>query len=161
MGTLGKAIGAAGGFIAGSRALIDLLVNQARSFIFSTAPTPATAAAARAGVALLQTEEGRDRRARLLARVDEAKAGLAKNGWNFDAVRGPIVPLVIGDEGLAVATANSLRERGVLLPAIRFPTVARGEARLRLSLTAGHTAKDVAELLAAIASARIMPMAAK
>ena len=157
MGTLGKAIGAAGGFIAGPQVLVDYLVNAARSFIFSTAPTPAGAAAARAGVELLQSAEGQARRTQLFERVAQARAGLARLGWNCEAACGPILPLILGAEEAAVAAAAALRERGVFLPAIRYPTVARGEARLRLSLTAAHTEADVETLLRALAEARVEP----
>ena len=157
LGTLGKALGAAGGFIAGPQVLVDYLVNAARSFIFSTAPTPAAAASARAGVELLQSAEGQARRMRLFERVAQARAGLARLGWNCDAACGPILPLVLGAEEAALAAAAALRERGVFLPAIRYPTVARGEARLRLSLTAAHTAADVEGLLRALAEAGVGP----
>ena len=157
MGTLGKALGAAGGFIAGPQVLVDYLVNSARSFIFSTAPAPAGAAAARAGVELLQSDEGQVRRTHLFARVAQARAGLARLGWNCEAACGPILPLVLGPEAEAQAAAAALRERGVFLPAIRYPTVARGEARLRLSLTAAHTAADVEDLLRALEEAGIGP----
>ncbi len=158
MGTLGKAIGAAGGFVAGPQVLVDYLVNSARSFIFSTAPAPAGAAAARAGVELLQSAEGQARRTQLFERVAQARAGLAQLGWNCAAACGPILPLVLGPEEAALAAAAALRERRVFLPAIRYPTVARGAARLRLSLTAAHTAADVAVLLHALAEARVGPL---
>ena len=151
MGTLGKALGAAGGFVVGPRVLVDFLVNQARSFIFSTAPVPASVAAARAAVTLLESPEGQARRARLCERVAQTRAGLERCGWNCAAACGPILPLVVGAEPAAVAAAAALRARGVFLPAIRYPTVARGAARLRLSLTAAHTAADVEELLSALA----------
>lgn len=154
MGTLGKALGAAGGFVVGPRVLVDFLVNQARSFIFSTAPVPASAAAARAAVTLLESPEGQARRACLFARVAQARAGLARLGWKCDAACGPILPLVVGAEAAAVAAAAALRARGVFLPAIRYPTVARGAARLRLSLTAAHSEAEVAALLAALVGVR-------
>ena len=157
MGTLGKAIGAAGGFIAGPQVLVDYLVNAARSFIFSTAPAPAGAAAARAGVELLQSVEGQARRTQLFERVAQARTGLAKLGWNCAAACGPILPLVLGAEEAALAAAAALRECGVFLPAIRYPTVARGEARLRLSLTAAHTAEEVGQMLRALEEAGVGP----
>jgi 8-amino-7-oxononanoate synthase len=157
MGTLGKALGAAGGYIAGSRVLIDYLVNRARSFIFSTAPAPAAAAAARAAVALVQSEEGRERSERLWTRVAQCRAGLTSESPEDrrDAsatVTSPILPLIIGDETEAVRVAAALLERDVFIPAIRYPTVARGAARLRLTLSANHTAEDVAQVSHAIAS---------
>ncbi|MCX6896991.1 MAG: 8-amino-7-oxononanoate synthase [Verrucomicrobia bacterium] len=126
MGTLGKALGASGGYICGSRALVDFLVNRARSFIFSTAPIPAAAAAATAAVKLVQSTEGQKLNEQLWARVAEFNS----------AIRNPqsaIHPILIGDETAAVAAATRLREQGLFVPAIRYPTVARGAARLRKS----------------------------
>jgi 8-amino-7-oxononanoate synthase len=150
MGTLGKAIGAAGGYICGARPLIDLLINRARSFIFSTAPAPAAAAAATAGLRLVQSEEGEVRRARLWQQVDAVKNAVINSGHTLAPVQSPILPLMIGDESEAVRKATALRERGVFIPAIRYPTVARSEARLRLAVTAAHTREDVAELQQAL-----------
>ena len=143
MGTLGKALGSAGGFICGSRALIDVLINRARSFIFSTAPPPAQGAAASAAIELLQSQEGEDRRAQLWARVDQLKNGLITSQWKTLLPKSAIVPLVVGDETRAAQIAATLRDAGLLLPAIRYPTVARGEARLRLTVTAAHNAEDI------------------
>lgn len=150
MGTLGKAVGAGGGYVCGSRALIDLLVNRARSFIFSTAPVPAAAAAARAGLELIQSPEGEERRVRTWALLDQLKNALIENGWPLAPVQSAIVPLHVGAEAEAVALAARLRESGVFVPAIRYPTVARGAARLRLTVTAAHTAEDVRELAACL-----------
>ena len=146
MATLGKAVGAAGGAICGSRKLIDLLVNRARSFIFSTAPVPAAAAAARAGLEVIQSAEGAMRRERLWLLVEELKRGLIGAGLAPSAVRAPIVPVVVGAEARAVRLAQALREAGVFVPAIRYPTVARGAARLRFTVSAEHTAEDLAQL---------------
>jgi 8-amino-7-oxononanoate synthase len=136
MGTLGKALGASGGYLCGSRTLIDFLINRARSFIFSTAPVPAAAAAATAGIKLAQSEAGELLRKNLRQRIAEVKPSAAA----------AIIPLMIGDESAAVATAAKLREQNIYVPAIRYPTVARGAARLRVTLTAAHTAEDVATL---------------
>ena len=152
MATLGKAIGAAGGAICGSRKLIDLLVNRARSFIFSTGPVPAAAAAARAGVELIRSQEGETRRQRLWLLVEELKRVLISADFPPSAVRAPIVPVVVGAEARAVKLSAALREAGVFVPAIRFPTVARGEARLRFTVSAEHTAEDLAALAEALAS---------
>jgi 8-amino-7-oxononanoate synthase len=151
MGTLGKAIGASGGFVCGSRALIDLLVNRARSFIFSTAPVPAAAAAARAGIELLQSAEGEERRVRVWSLADQLKNALTGGSWKLPVVQSAIVPMIVGDENKAVQVATKLRERGLFIPAIRYPTVARGQARLRITVTAGHTPNDVRELADALA----------
>lgn len=153
MGTLGKAFGASGGYIAGSRTLIDFLVNHARSFIFSTAPVPAAAAAAMAAVRIVQSDEGAGLCARLWQRVDRMKdvlSGCAR--FKPPVAMSAILPLMIGGESQAVAMAAALRERGVFIPAVRFPTVARGAARLRLTLTAAHEDGDIDELARALAS---------
>ena len=151
MGTLGKALGAAGGYICGSRALIDLLINRARSFIFSTAPVPAAAAAATAAIRFGQSAEGEIRRALLWQQVDAVKNVVITSGRALPPVQSPILPLLIGDETAAVNAAAALREQGVFIPAIRYPTVAKGEARLRLTVTAAHSGADIAELGRALA----------
>ncbi|MEJ0089934.1 MAG: 8-amino-7-oxononanoate synthase [Limisphaerales bacterium] len=147
MGTLGKAIGASGGYICGSRPLIDFLVNRARSFIFSTAPVPAAAAAATAAIQLVQSETGKSLKERLWARVKEFQSAI---GYRPSAIPSAIIPLIIGDESKAVELASKLREQNIFIPAIRYPTVARGSARLRVTLTAAHTTEDVAELITAL-----------
>ena len=151
MGTLGKAVGASGGYICGSRPLIDFLVNRARSFIFSTAPVPAAAAAATAGVHLIQSPEGETRRKLLWTRVGELKSEI---GNRESEIPSAIIPVLIGDEARAVAISAALREQGIFVPAIRYPTVARGQARLRLTLTATHTPDDISQLVAALQSIR-------
>ena len=153
MGTLGKAVGAAGGFICGSRQLFDLLVNKARSFIFSTAPSPAVSAAARAGVELIQGAEGQSLRGQLWQRVDELRHGVASLGWKTPAEPSAILPLIVGEEAKAVATMDHLREAGFFIPAIRYPTVPRNEARLRVTLTANHTAENIQQLVNALGQA--------
>src|SRR6266480_2085255 len=152
MGTLGKALGSAGGYICGSRTLVDYLVNRARSFIFSTAPVPAAAAAAAAAIHLVQSDEGQTRRNQLWARVDQVKNGLIAAGFVLPPVRSAIIPLVVGDEAKAVEAAAALREQGVLIPAIRYPTVARGQARLRLTVSAAHSAADAGQLVAVLST---------
>ena len=157
MGTLGKALGVSGGYLTGSRVLVDYLINRARSFIFSTAPAPATAAAARAAVDLVHSDEGRRRCEQLWARVAECRAGLAPDGWQGrpeakSTSASPILPLIIGNEAEAVRVAAALLDQGVFIPAIRYPTVARGSARLRLTLSAEHTADDLARLRQALAT---------
>ncbi len=143
MGTLGKALGASGGYICGSRALIDYLINRARSFIFSTAPVPAAAAAATAGIILVQTNEGKTLNKLLWTRVAELQSPITNR-------QSAILPVLIGDESAAVAASATLREQGLFVPAIRYPTVARGSARLRVTLTAAHTSDDVSELTQAL-----------
>ncbi len=150
MGTLGKALGASGGYVCGSRVLIDLLINRARSFIFSTAPVPAAAAAARAGLALLQSVEGEERRARVWSLIDQLKNALIGGRWKLPVVQSAILPLIIGGETEAVKLAARLGERRLFVPAIRYPTVARGAARLRVTVSASHTAGDLRELVHAL-----------
>jgi 8-amino-7-oxononanoate synthase len=150
MGTMGKALGAAGGYLCGSRALIDLLINRARSFIFSTAPVPAAAAAATAALRLVQSAEGETLRTRLWERVDQTKNAVIRSGWPLPPAQSAILPLVVGDERNAVETANTLRKQGIFVPAIRYPSVARGQARLRLTVSAAHTPDDVAQLADAL-----------
>jgi 8-amino-7-oxononanoate synthase len=174
MGTLGKALGSAGGYIAGSRPLIDLLINRARSFLFSTAPVPAAAAAGLAGIRFVQSDAGEARRQRLWSRVEEISKGLqsgiddrtgrfhllAPQGelpLTAKGARSPILPLVVGQERRAVDMALALRSNGVFIPAVRYPTVARGEARLRLTVSAAHTSTDVAQLLTALSHVRAVP----
>jgi 8-amino-7-oxononanoate synthase len=165
MGTLGKALGASGGYVCGSRALVDFLINRARSFIFSTAPVPAAAAAARAGIQLVQSGEGATRCEQLWQLVAECRTGvepvsnqptaqmIQNAGYRRDAcpTRSAIIPIIIGEESAAVAAAAKLREHGMFVPAIRYPTVKRGAARLRVTLTAAHAADDVTALVAALA----------
>ena len=147
MGTLGKAFGASGGYICGSRTLIDFLVNRARSFIFSTAPIPASAAAATAGVQIAQSNEGETRRKILRERINQLQSAI---GNRQSAIPSAIVPLILGDENKALSAATKLREQNIFVPAIRYPTVARGAARLRITLTAAHSADDVSTLVDAL-----------
>ncbi len=238
MGTLGKALGAAGGYIAGSQALGELLINRARSFIFSTAPPPAQTAAALAALDVVRSDEGARLAARLWERVAELRQGLEELGWfppgpheppperglqsagshagagtsrraearapqRFKATeqvqteqvashepppgragtplpaacgapgtaratsdaqstrsescraRSAILPLIVGSEAAALAMAEALRQRGLFVPAIRYPAVARGAARLRVTVSAAHTRADIEQLLAAIADFQV------
>jgi len=140
MGTLGKALGSAGGYIVGSRALIDFLVNRARSFIFSTAPPAATAAAAAAALDLCTSPEGDQRRAKL-----RELAAL------FDPVPSAAIhPVIIGSEDSALRAAEQMTQLGFHLPAIRPPTVPAGTSRLRVSLSAAHDPEVVGLLAAAL-----------
>ena len=147
MGTLGKALGASGGYISGSRTLIDFLVNRARSFIFSTAPVPAAAAAAQAAISFVQSAGGKVRQELLWSRVGEFQSQIVTRK---SQIPGAIIPIIIGDENRAVQAAAKLREQNIFVPAIRYPTVARGKARLRVTLTASHSSEDVSELIRAL-----------
>jgi 8-amino-7-oxononanoate synthase len=155
MGTLGKALGAAGGYICGSRALIDYLINRARTLVFSTAPVPAAAAAATAGVRFVQSSAGEDRRRKLWQNVSVLSLAFNNQLASLSTPRSAIIPIMLGAESKAVEAATALRERGIFIPAIRYPTVARGMARLRLTLSASHTDADLTQLLAALKSASI------
>lgn len=146
MGTLGKALGSAGGYIAGAGVLIDYLVNKARSFIFSTAPPPSVSSASLAGVEVARSNEGAELLAKLRSAVMQFCEG---SGIKPAALHSPIVPKIIGDEADALRMAEMLFERGFFVPAIRYPTVARGKARLRFTFSAAH-AKDVAALTEAL-----------
>jgi 8-amino-7-oxononanoate synthase len=148
LGTLGKAVGASGGFIAGSRTLVDYLVHRARSFVFSTAPAPAAAAAAKAGIECVRSPEGTRRAAITWERARQLAALLPGSPAAFSA----ILPWIIGAEAEAVAQSTRLRDAGILAPAIRYPTVARGRARIRLTVTAGHTSDDLIQLQTALRS---------
>ena len=153
MGTLGKALGSAGGYICGSQQLVDLLINRARSFVFSSAPVPAQAAAAKAAVDWVQTSEAEVARTRLWGLVDQLKNGFIQRGWELPVVRSAILPLVIGRESDAANLSDRLLAEGVFVPAIRYPTVARGKARLRITVSAAHSPEDVCQLLEALGDA--------
>jgi 8-amino-7-oxononanoate synthase len=150
MGTLGKALGGAGAYIAGSRTLVELVLNRARSFVYTTGLAPAAVAAAGAALDVVAAEP--ERRARVLAHAGRLRAGLRALG--LDA-RGDthVVPLVVGANDPALALADALLGRGVLATAIRPPTVPAGAARLRLTPMATHTDAQIAHALAAIADA--------
>ena len=145
MGTLGKALGSSGAYVCGSRALRDFLINRARSFIFSTAPSPATAAASRAALEILESPAGVELVSRLWENLRALEAGLPGR-----TVESAIVPVVIGDERKAVEISRRLQEAGYLVPAIRYPTVARGSARLRIALSAAHAREEIAGLVKAV-----------
>ncbi len=146
MGTLGKAIGASGAYLAGSTALREFLINHARSFIFSTAPVPAAAAAAAAGISLLDDPST----ARPLVRA------LHDNIRHFCQAAGlplsptPIIPIILGSETAALEASDHLLEAGFLVPAIRYPTVPHQTARLRITLSAAHAPEDLESLAAAL-----------
>jgi 8-amino-7-oxononanoate synthase len=140
VGTLSKTLGSLGGFVAGPQAYVDLLVNSARTFIFTTATSPADAAAALAALEIVRSREGEALRARLVANLARLRPGHPS----------PIVPIVLGDEARAVAASEALLERGLLVPAIRPPTVPAGTSRLRVALSAAHTPEQVDALARAL-----------
>jgi 8-amino-7-oxononanoate synthase len=142
VGTLSKALGSTGGFVAGRGAFIDLLVNRAQSYIFSTAPTPPDTAAALAALHLLPSPEGDRLRARLTNNVGRVAPGHPS----------PIIPIILGTDERAVAASAALRDHGVWVPPIGPPLVAPGTARLRVALSAAHTSAHIALLLDALAA---------
>jgi 8-amino-7-oxononanoate synthase len=152
MGTLSKALGSVGGYVAGSRALIDWLTNRARSFIYSTALPPGVIAASRAAVALVRGGEGAALRGRLWGNIARFHAGLPERWKHHACSTSAIQPLICGEAAAALAMATALRERGFLIPAIRYPTVPRGSARLRVTLSAAHADKEIDALTRALAT---------
>ncbi len=149
MGTLGKALGVAGAFVAGSAALIDGLVQQARTFVYTTALPPALAAATRVAIDITRFEGWR--RERLAQLVAHFRNGAAARGIALLDSRTPIQPLLIGDADAALSLSQRLEEAGLYVPAIRPPTVAHGAARLRVALSTLHSERDVERLLDALA----------
>jgi 8-amino-7-oxononanoate synthase len=140
VGTLSKTLGALGGFVAGPRRFTDLVVNRARSYIFTTALSPADTAAALAAVGVVRSDEGQQLRRRLRANVERLRPGHPS----------PIVPVVLGDEARTLGAAAALLDQGMLVPAIRPPTVPAGTSRLRVALSAAHTPSQVDALAAAL-----------
>jgi 8-amino-7-oxononanoate synthase len=149
MGTLGKAFGVFGAFVAGDADLVELLIQRARSYIYTTALPAAVAEAVRAALAVVRAEGWRRERLReLIARF---RAGAAQLGFTLAESETPIQPLLVGEASAALALANGLRARGFLVPAIRPPTVPAGSARLRVSFSAAHSPDQVDRLLRALA----------
>jgi len=142
VGTLSKTLGSQGGFVAGKRLMTDMLVNRSRSFIFTTALAPASAAAARAALEVLRSEEGEQ----LLGRLRGYVAHFGCTG----TVPSPIVPVVVGGEQEALAASAALLEEGLFVPAIRPPSVPPGTSRLRVTLSAAHTDQEVLQLMNAL-----------
>jgi len=148
MGTLGKAAGVAGAFVAAHPAVIETLIQGARSYIYTTAAPPMTAEALRASLALIA--DGEARRAHLAALVAAFRERTATLPWKLLPSQTPIQPLVIGSSRAAVAVSAALQQMGICVPAIRPPTVPRDTARLRVSLSAAHQLSDVHELADAL-----------
>jgi 8-amino-7-oxononanoate synthase len=149
MGTLGKALGVSGGYIAGSRPLIDFLINRARSFIFSTAPSPAIAAASRASLRIVQSPEGDALRKRL-----QENLSLLAGAMKAKLPPSAIMPLILGGEERALSEGARLQEAGFFVAAIRYPTVPRKTARLRITLSAVHAPGQIGALAEALAAGR-------
>lgn len=144
MATLGKAAGVAGAFISGERVVIDYLIQNARTYIYTTAMPPALAAASLEALKLIEVSQ--DRRAHLHTLIAQLKSQLQLKRWRLINSSTPIQPLIIGSNDEAVRVSEHLLELGILVPAIRPPTVPKGSARLRISLSAAHKAEDVKRL---------------
>jgi 8-amino-7-oxononanoate synthase len=142
VGTLSKTLGALGGFVAGPAALVDLIINRSRPFIFTTAPSPADTAAALAALSVCRSDEGEVLRARLRRHVGRVRLGHPS----------PIIPIMLGDESRALAAAAQLLSRSLLVPAIRPPTVPVGTCRLRVALSAAHSDEMIGCLVDALAT---------
>ena len=145
VGTLSKAIGAAGGFVAGPEILIRMIRNTARSYIYTTAPPPAICAAALASLKIIQTQP--QRREKLLRLSADLRSSLQATGMDTRGSVSQIIPVVVGSAGQAVSLSETLLEEGFFIPAIRPPTVPPGTSRLRISLSTGHHAADLERLV--------------
>ena len=147
VGTLSKTFGSFGGFVTGSRVLADLLINRARPYIFTTAPPPGDVGASLAALAILRSPEGDELRLRLRHNIGRLLPGHAT----------PIVAVIVGDELDAVDASSALLKRGLLVPAIRPPTVAPGSSRLRIALSAAHDSGQVDQLASALTDLHLHP----
>ncbi|MDE0569793.1 MAG: 8-amino-7-oxononanoate synthase [Verrucomicrobiales bacterium] len=150
MTTFGKSAGAAGSVAVSSGTWIELILNRARSFIYSTAPMPSQAAAALAGLRLIRGSVGEERRISLHRNIDHLC-----NELQIPKPQGAIIPLIIGDELEALRVSGNLHSAGILAPAIRYPTVSKGSARIRITISANHSEKDIAFLAKTIKSSLI------
>lgn len=149
VGTLGKAFGCYGAFVAGSDTLIETLIQQARPYIYTTSLPPAVAAASRASLRLIRQQH--ERRAHLTDLIAQLRRGCQQLGIPLLASATPIQPIVVGDSATALSLSQQLRSRGIWVTAIRPPTVPQGSARLRITLSAAHSAAQVDQLLQALA----------
>lgn len=145
MGTLGKAAGVGGAFVAGSQTAIETLLQKGRTYIFTTAAPPAIACALAKSLEII--EHGDARRANLFARIAQLRDGLAGLPWRLLPSATAIQPLLVGENAAVLALSTALWERGLWVPAIRPPTVPQGTARLRISVSAAHTADDIDHLI--------------
>jgi 8-amino-7-oxononanoate synthase len=151
VGTLGKAFGTAGAFVAGEDSLIELLIHKARNYVFSTAIPSAVAVATQKSLEIVIEENWR--REHLHALIRQFKAGVKTLGFELGASDSPIQPLVVGAADRAVQLSERLEQAGILISAIRPPTVPEGTSRLRITLTAAHTTQDVDRLVDALGAA--------
>jgi 8-amino-7-oxononanoate synthase len=150
MGTLGKAAGVGGAFVAAHETVIETLIQKARPYIFTTATPPALAHALLTSLDLLEGEEGVARRAHLQALVAQLDDGLRLERWQRLPSKTAIQPILIGDNAETMRAGAALYEQGLWVGAIRPPTVAAGTARLRVTLSAAHNSMDVAKLIGAL-----------
>jgi len=149
MGTLGKAAGVSGAFVAAHPAVIETLTQEARSYIFTTAAPQPLAEALRASIRIIRSDHAR--REHLMALIGRFRARMRALPWRLLDSRTAIQPLLVGANAAAVALADALWQRGYWVPAIRPPTVPKGTARLRVTLTAAHSTNDVDGLVEALA----------
>lgn len=152
IGTLGKAVGTSGAFVAGSQLLIDYLVQKARTYIYTTAMPPAIALATCASLDLIEREDSRRSHLQMLVSGFRQKASAL--GYELMPSRTPIQPIMVGDNWAALALSEALEEKGLMVTAIRPPTVPDGRARLRVTFSAAHSSEDLARLLSALADCR-------
>jgi 8-amino-7-oxononanoate synthase len=150
MATLGKAAGVSGAFVAGSEALIETLIQKARTYIYTTATPPAVAAATRAALRLIQRDSWR--REHLRALIMRFRHGVKQLGLQLMESSTAIQPIVLGEAAQALAASEALLQKGLLVTAIRPPTVPAGTARLRVTLSAAHSEQQVDQLLDALAN---------
>jgi glycine C-acetyltransferase/8-amino-7-oxononanoate synthase len=148
MGTLSKAIGSSGGFVAGPKDFVAYLINTSRSFIYTTAPPPAIVAAASAALAIIQQEP--QRRATLWRNREYLHHGLVDMGFQLTNTQSPILPIIVKNPELGVQMSHRLREEGVWIPAVRPPTVPKETSRLRITVTADHSIEQIETALRAL-----------
>jgi glycine C-acetyltransferase/8-amino-7-oxononanoate synthase len=151
MGTLGKALGSSGAFIAGSEQSVQYLLHRCRSFMFATAPPPASAAAAAAALHVVQREP--ERRRRLWDNRERLFSGLTRLGFTLAPTVTPIMPIVIGDAAKAMRFAEELLGNNIFAPAVRPPAVPADTSRIRVTVTSAHTRAHIDQALAAFARA--------
>lgn len=152
MGTLSKALGSVGGFIAGKKTLREYLINKSREFIYTTAPAPAASGAAIEAIRIIEADKSL--RNDYWTNILYLRNGLTALGFDLMSSEGPIIPMLVGDTKKAVQMKEFLKKEGIFAPAIRPPTVPKGTDRIRLSVIAGHTKRDLDRLLKALEKAR-------